>query len=204
MPTSPRLVDHMMSKMEEERKDLQNENESLLQKLRKSNTDITDYERSQTELRAKLVNFEEQVRSYEEQIESLKDENGRLLNMGGVAKTHIENEEKEKTVLLKQFENLESENRTLRVTVEEAKNEIKRWQEETNRYKSIANQYEDSCQDNGDLEKRFEEQTRAMKKLAKENAQNKEILREEIEELKKEKSGKYFNCQFRILSDMEN
>ena len=179
----------MMSKMEEERKSLQEENANLQQKLRDSRAKIEDNEHLQQDLRGKLDSYEKKERSNDEQMKSLKDENGRLLDLGEAMKNHLEIEADEKVTLLKQIENLESENKTLRVTVQEAKNEIKRWQEETNRYKSIVHQYEDSIHDNGDLKNNFEEQGRAMKKMAKEHAQSKEILREEIEGLKKEKSG---------------
>ena len=189
MPTSPRLVDHMMSKMEEERKSLQEENENLQQKLRELRAKIENNEHLQQDLRGKVDNYEKKERSCDEQMKLLKEENGRLLDLGEAMKKHLENEAGEKITLLKQIENLEGENKTLRVTVQEASNEIKRWQEETNRYKSIIHQYEDSIHDNGDLKNSFDEQVRAMKKMAKEYAQSKEILREEIEGLKKEKSG---------------
>lgn len=189
MPTSPRLLEHMMSKMEEERKGLQEENESLQQKLRELRTKIEDNAHLQQELQEKVDDYEKKEHSYDEQMKLLKDENGRLLNLGEAMKNHLEKEAGEKLTLMKQIENLESENKTLRVTVQEAKNEINRWQEETNRYKSIIHQYEDSIHDNGDLKNNFDEQSKAMKKMAKEHAQSKEILREEIEGLKKEKEG---------------
>ena len=190
MPASPRLVEHIMSKMEEERKSLHQENQDLSQQVRDLRARLEDYEKENKELRAPNGNYENGHSENEVNIE-LQKENKRLLMMGETMQKHIEKQENEKMSLYKQVENLEGENKTLRVTVIEARNEIKRWQDECHRLKSIVKRLEENDNQSSDLSSQLDEQLKVIRKMAREHTQMKEKLQGEIESLLTEKTGKF-------------
>ena len=190
----------MVSKMEEERKDLQKSNESLSLELRGVKAQLEDSQRSQSELRQKLDDYETnggdtplvngERESAKTQIKNLRDENQRLQVVGETLQKHIEGFEVEKAALHKQIEIIENENHNLRTTVDEAKQEIRRWQDECHRVKELLKQYEENLDDAGDLNGRLAEREKVIKKMNRDLTQVRGQLDEEMDELKGENKGK--------------
>jgi len=209
MPTSPRLVDHMMSKMEGERADLQKSNESLSQELQNVKFQLEESQQSQSELRQKLKVYETngtvhdhenrsedvllvngESESVKSQIKNLRDENQRLQMVGETLQKRIADFEEEKASLHKQIESIENENNNLRTTVVEAKHEIRRWQDECHRVKELLKQYEENLDDAGDLNGRLEERERVIKKMNRDLTQVRGQMDEQLDGLKQENTGK--------------
>lgn len=198
MNASPRLVDHMMSKMDEERKELHNENESLLKRLQELSEKYQDAEQENGELKQRLAIYNEKSndsnspRNKNEQLaEELSRENERMQMLSQTMQKHVENLEKEKNILYKQIENLEIENENLRKIVNEAKNEINMWQNENHRVKGLVKRYEENLDDAGDMKAIVDEKENMIKKLSKDYFLAKKKLDEEISVLKEENNGWY-------------
>lgn len=200
MSVSPRLVDHMMLKMEEERKTLQEENESLLKRLQELSEKYQDAEHENGELRQQLATYKDDdsngqgTKSMKNSADSdeLTRENDRIQLLSQTMQKHVENLEKEKNMLYKQIENLEIENDNLRKTVNEAKNEISMWQNENQRVKGLVKQYEENLDDAGDLRGVLEDKENTLTKMSKDHATAKKKMEEEICILKEESTGSLF------------